>query len=118
VHDLILSAAQHVVMVLRRCRSLSPKAICNKRHLIAVEGIESFRVLLIAAEVACGGSPGAFRAIALAIRLTADMGAATNCLGVHFMVGADLDVPTSEALCSVVLPAAWHECGTPPLVSI
>jgi hypothetical protein len=32
VHDLILSAPQHVVMVLRRCRSLSPKAICNKRQ--------------------------------------------------------------------------------------
>jgi hypothetical protein len=28
-------------------------------------------------------------------------GHATHCLGVHFMVGLDLNVPTSEVVCGV-----------------
>ena len=42
------------------------------------------------------------------------------------MVSADLDVPSSGAVCSVferlpataVVPTPWHVCGTPPLVSL
>jgi hypothetical protein len=50
----------------------------------------------------------------------------TGCLGVHFTVGLDLDVPRSKIACDVfewlpmtiAVSSSWHECGTPPLVSI
>jgi hypothetical protein len=52
-------------------------------------------------------------------------GAANRCLGGHFTVSADLDVPSSATVCNAfegllmtaVAPSSWHVCGTPTDVS-
>ena len=92
--------------VVRRCAALSAKFTANPRqdprHLIPSmrtigNGVNEGRLRRWPGQVRRSGADGC-RPGCCTLLLHCFLVAA--CLGVHFMVSADLDVPSSEAVCS------------------